>query len=173
MGRLLVFTLALVGCDPGGESAPRGVEGRYQIVARETRATCDAQAPWTPGMVDEPFFRLAPVTVVGTPLLGYFPCASADPGSCAEGPRLGLSYSERGGRWWSLTGNLRSGEAGCAMVMLAGPLEATADGLVLLLSHHEGVLDVPADACTVDVLEARFAELPCQDQIRWTARRLD
>lgn len=170
MRRLLVGVLAFWGCDDGGSSAD-AFTGRFEVTGRETRAACDDSAPWVALEVEDPrFFRLAPIQVFGDPFLGYFVCSDAD--TCADNASLGLSFSRAGGAWVSQRGDLGSTPEGCALEMRAGPLEPTADGLVLVVSHHQGTLDLTPEACTVDVLESRYAELPCLDQVRWTARRL-
>lgn len=162
--------LALLACDDGTDPAD-DFSGRYEIILRQARADC-ADAAWQDQPIDAPFFRLAPIEIVGTPLLGYFPCTTDEAESCAERALLGVSFGRAGNGWVSRDGDLRSTEAGCELEMRAGPLVQTADGLELVVSHHAGVLDVEPDACTVDVLETRYTEVPCLDQVRWIARRL-
>ncbi len=170
----LGVALALLGgCDDGSASGLTGYAGDFEILTREARSSCDEAEAWTPqAAVDAPFFRLADIDVVGSPLLGYFECGSAESASCGDKARLGLSYGQHRGGWYAQNGDLRSTAEGCALTMRAGPLVLEDDGLSLVVSHFEGVLPLGPDTCTVDVLEARYDELPCLDQTRWTARRL-
>lgn len=169
-GWILAFAAA---CDDGDSGSAAATRGDFEVVSFEARAGCDDAAAWTAQPIPSPYFRLAEIEVVHTPLLGYFMCATEAAESCADSASIGLSFGRHEGGWASRRGDLRSTDEGCEMEMRAGPLEATEDGgLSLVVSHHQGVLPLDPDDCVVDALEARYAELPCLDQTRWIARRL-
>lgn len=169
---LLVLVLLGWGCGEDASDAD-GYTGRWERVALEQRASCSDDVAWEAAEPEEgPYFRLAPISIFGDEFLGYFSCSSADGSSCSDTARLGISYGRRGNQWYSTQGDLKTVDEGCEIWMKAGPLVLDGDTLSLVISHHRGVLDVPADECHSDTMDARYQELPCVEQMRWTAQRL-